>query len=690
MTPPSAEGEASLRGVPSPNGNGHADEDHAHLDGADARAANGAGAGEHPDAGGPPAGGSAVRLGELLLAEGLVTPAQLAQALQFQSAQPEYAPLGHILVSKNIVTRDQLLSILERHRRSSKLGDLLLKNGDIDRAQLDTALAEQRRTGRPLGEVLNQLGYVDEERLRRALCRQLHIRFFDLDGIIIDPSLRNLVNEKFAMKHRTVPLARVGNLLVVAMDDPTLTGIADDLQRTTGFKIEVITSTSAHITRALERLYRVEIDPGLGGGASVDVIREDGDDGLYAPAGGRRVDTADEIVRKLLRIAIDRGASDIHLETLHGRLQVRFRIDGMLQHFNLGTVADDLSRQRGEVLSRIKILATLDIAERRRPQDGSFRARVAREGRVVPMDFRVSIIPGYHGENAVIRILDPRRAPESIDQLKLAPAVTERLRRLIQASAGLILVTGPTGSGKSTTLFALLRSVYRPEIKVLTAEDPIEYVCPHFCQHEVDERIGNTFAQYLRAFLRHDPQVIMLGEIRDAETAELAFRAAQTGHLVLSTLHSNDAIGAVARLTNLGVDSTVCTTSLLGVLAQRLVREICWNCKQPYTPPPALLGGIFDAPPPIPWYRGAGCPACHHTGYRGRLVISELWIPGDDDVLLINKGAPFEAIREAARRNSATMAEDVMDKLRAGRTSLEELVRVLPQSAFRALRTVTA
>jgi type II secretory ATPase GspE/PulE/Tfp pilus assembly ATPase PilB-like protein len=631
-----------------------------------------------------------VRLGELLLAEGLVTQGQLDEALRQQSALDDYAPLGHILVTQNIVTRDQLLTILERHRRSSKLGDLLLKSGDIDQAQLDAALAEQRRTGQALGEALVQLGFVNEERLRVALCRQLHIRFFSLDTIIIDPSLRNLVNEKFAVKHRTVPLARVGNLLVVAMDDPTQTSVIDDLQRTTGLKIELVTSTSAHITRALERLYRVETPPEIGPGANIDVIGEQSDDPIYAPSNGRRIDTADEIVRKLLRVAIDRGASDIHLETINSRLRVRYRIDGMLQHFNLGTLADDLSRQRGEVLSRIKILATLDIAERRRPQDGSFRARVAREGRIVPIDFRVSIIPGYYGENAVIRLLDPRRAPSSIEQLNLAPPITERLRTLVRASAGMILVTGPTGSGKSTSLFGILKSVYRPEIKILTAEDPIEYVCPEFCQHEVDERIGNTFSQYLRSFLRHDPEVIMLGEIRDADTAELAFRAAQTGHLVVSTLHTNDAISTITRLNDMGVNSGLCTSSLLGVMAQRLVREICWNCKQEYTPPAELLRGIFDTPPDIRWRRGAGCSVCHHSGYKGRVALTELWTPGDDDALLINQGAAFEDIREAAARNTIPMADDVMRKLHEGRTNLEELVRVMPQSTFRALRTASA
>jgi type IV pilus assembly protein PilB len=628
------------------------------------------------------------RLGELLMAENLVTPAQVDEALRLQAASEDYAPLGHILVAQKIITRDQLLSVLERHRRSSKLGDLLLRNRELTAAQLEAALAEQCRSGQALGEVLIRLGLVSEDRMRQALCRQLHIRFFDLDSIIIDPGLRNFVNEKFAMKHRTLPLARVGNLLVVAMDDPTQTWIIDDLQRGTGLKIEIITSTSAQITRALERLYRLDASMNVVSGATVEVIGQDADIDMYGASAARAIDSADEIVRKLLRVAVDRGASDIHLETLSHRLQTRFRIDGMLHHFNLGTLDDDLGRQRGEVLSRIKILASLDIAERRRPQDGSFRARVESDGRVVPMDFRVSVVPSYYGENAVIRILDPRGAPESLAALKLAVPVTERLEQLIRSSAGIILVTGPTGSGKSTSLFAIMKSIYSPEIKIVTAEDPIEYVCAQFCQHEVNERIGNTFATYTRAFLRHDPEVIMLGEIRDHETAELAFRAAQTGHLVLSTLHTNDALGAITRLKDLGVDASVCTSSLLAVLGQRLVRQICWNCKEEYAPPTTLLGATFDVVPEgIRWYRGAGCATCHHTGYKGRVAITEVWAPGLDEVLLINQDAPFDTIAAAARKNTYSMATDALTKLREQRTTLEELLRVLPPSALRELRT---
>jgi type IV pilus assembly protein PilB len=631
-------------------------------------------------------GASYARLGDLLVAEGLVTLSQVAEAVRIQKTLDRYAPLGHILITQGLITRDQLVTVLERHRRSSRLGTLLVKDGDVTREQVEEALAEQRRSGGGLGATLIRLGHITEETFRQALCRQLHIRFFPLDTIPLDMALRSLVNEKFALKHRAVPVARVGDTLVVAMDDPTQNLVVDELRRGTGCTIEVITSTAAGITRALERLYREEVRPRVDGGDSVDIIPDTAEAGWERGA-GRPGDSADTIVRKLLRLAVDRRVSDIHLETVERRLQVRFRIDGVLQHFNLAGLAEDLDQQRAEVFSRLKILAGLDIAERRRPQGGSFRARVKSEGRVLAMDFRVSIIPGYYGESAVIRVLDPRRAPESIDVLGLAQPVVAALQQIMRSSTGMLLVTGPTGSGKSTTLFGILNGLYRPEIKILTAEDPIEYVCERFTQHEVNERVGNTFAAYVRAFLRHDPEVIMIGEVRDAETAELALRAAQTGHLVLSTLHTNDAVSALPRLQDLGVDTNVCTSSLIGVLAQRLAREICWNCKEEYTPSTSLLYETFDVPPTsFPWFRGVGCTVCHHTGYRGRMALVELWRPSEEDVRLINAGAPLDDIRASAERSTLSMTEDALIRLREGRTTLDELIRVLPHSTLRQMR----
>jgi type II secretory ATPase GspE/PulE/Tfp pilus assembly ATPase PilB-like protein len=649
-----------------------------------------------------------LRLGDLLISEGLATHAQVQKALRLQSQSKTYMLLGHILVAQKIVTRSQLLSVLDRHRRRSKLGELLVKSNAITSGQLETALAEQRRWKQGLGEALVRLRFVTEEQMRMALCQQLHINFFDLDTIVLDPSLRALINPRFAKKRLVVPIARVGQTLVVAMDDPTQTAVVDDLQASTGLDIEVITSTTASIRRALGQMYPTLVTPSATEPAPSTIGHQ-----LTAIVGEPHILSFEEIdrlteekltyldvqhgsegtasmVRRLLSLAVEWGASDIHLEAVDHGIQTRFRVDGVLQELDLDDLGEMLNQNRGKLMSRLKILSKLDIAERRRPQDGSFRARLARDGQTATVDFRISIIPGYYGESAVIRILDPRGLPQSVEALGLRAPVALRLRQLLRSSTGIILVTGPTGSGKSTTLFGALKSVYQPGIKILTAENPIEYVYDAFRQHEVDERLGNTFAKFLRSFLRHDPDVIMVGEIRDSETASLAFRAAQTGHLVLSTLHTNDAISALPRLLDLGVDANLIASSLLGVLSQRLAREVCSECREPYSPPRQLLEETLGtAHVDLEWFRGAGCPACNYTGYHGRLLLAELWTPNDADIVLINKGAPFEEVRDSARKTTLSVAEDVAEKLSQGRTNLEELIRALPHSALRQLHFET-
>jgi type II secretory ATPase GspE/PulE/Tfp pilus assembly ATPase PilB-like protein len=646
-----------------------------------------------------------LRLGDLLVSEGLATHAEIQKALRLQSQSKTYMLLGHILVTQKVITRSQLLSVLDRHRRRSKLGELLVKSKAITPSQLEMALTEQRRWKQTLGEVVVRLKLVTEEQMRRALCLQLHINFFDLDSIVLDRALRALINPRFARKRLVVPIARVGQTLVVAMDDPTRTAVIDDLKASTGLDIEVITSTTASIRRALEQMYPAAEAPGAAEPAlsavghqaptivgepnilsfeEIDRLTEE--KLTYVDVHHAAEGTA-SMVRRLLRLAIEWGASDIHLEAVEHGIQTRFRIDGVLQELDLGDLDEMLNQNRGKLLSRLKILSKLDIAERRRPQDGSFRARLARDGQTATVDFRISIIPGYYGESAVIRILDPRGLPQSVEGLGLRAPVALRMRQLLRSSTGIILVTGPTGSGKSTSLFGALKSVYQPGIKILTAENPIEYVCDVFRQHEVDERLGNTFAKFLRSFLRHDPDVIMIGEIRDGETANLAFRAAQTGHLVLSTLHTNDAISALPRLLDLGVDANLIASSLLGVLSQRLAREVCAECREPYAPPPQLVEETLGTSRvDFQWFRGAGCSACNYTGYRGRMILTELWTPNDADVVLINKGAPFEEVRESARKTTLSMAEDVAEKLALGRTTLEELIRALPHSALRQLQ----
>jgi len=650
-----------------------------------------------------------LRLGDLLVSEGLATHAEIQYALRLQSQSKTYMLLGQILIAQKVITRSQLLSVLDRHRRRSKLGELLVKSRAVTPSQLEMALTEQRRSKQTLGEVVVRLRFVTEEQMRRALCQQLHINFFDLDSIVLDRALRGLINPRFARKRLVAPIARVGQTLVVAMDDPTRTAVIDDLKASTGLDIEVITSTTASIRRAIDQMYPTEVaasavepviapvspQPGLIVGEpnilSFEEIDRLAEEKLTYVDVHHASEGTSSMVRRLLKLAIEWGASDIHLEAVEHGIQTRFRIDGVLQELDLNDLDELMNQNRAKLLSRLKILSKLDIAERRRPQDGSFRARLARDGQTATVDFRISIIPGYYGESAVIRILDPRGLPQSVEGLGLRAPVTLRLRQLLRSSTGIILVTGPTGSGKSTSLFGALKSVYQPGLKILTAENPIEYVCDTFRQHEVDERLGNTFATFLRSFLRHDPDVIMIGEIRDGETANLAFRAAQTGHLVLSTLHTNDAISALPRLLDLGVDANLIASSLLGVLSQRLAREICGECRETGAPPRELLEESLGNPHvDFEWYRGAGCVACNYTGYRGRMVLSELWTPNDADVVLINKGAPFEEVRESARRTTLSMADDVAEKLAHGRTNLEELIRALPHSALRQLQLGTS
>ena len=392
---------------------------------------------------------------------------------------------------------------------------------------------------------------------------------------------------------------------------------------------------------------------------------------------------ADRLFEQVLVQAIERRCSDIHLEMLPQGLRVRFRIDGVLTEPDFGPLKLALTRGMREIVSRIKILSRLDIAERRRPQDGSFRFALDRGGKSMGVDLRVSTIPSTTGESVVVRILDRSHAPRGLDALQLEPEMTARIERILRRSSGIFLVTGPTGSGKSTTLYACLMRLCRPQIRILTAEDPVEYIYEELSQTQVDAAIGNTFAACLRAFLRHDPEVIMVGEIRDEETAEIAFRAGQTGHLLLSTLHTNSAIEALPRLLDLGVHPSLVASSLLGVLSQRLARQVCADCRRADSPSPELVHEFFgSAAPDVEFVAGAGCDACHHIGYRGRALVADLWTPDESDRLLIMRKAPFEDVRASAERTSISMAQDAHDRLRSQRTTLEELARVLPYSAI--------
>jgi len=564
------------------------------------------------------------------------------------------------------------------------LGEILLAGGAITKHQLEHALAQQASLKLPLGKVLLKLEYITDETMRQALSAQLNVPFIDLEKVTIDRGLARLINRSYARRHSLLPIAQVGRTVTVAMDDPTAGAVIDDLMRLTGLAITVVTAPSRAIQRAFRRLY--DGTPEAGKKLGNDVVTEVevpvttlGPSMLFDEQTSRR---ADELFRQILSRALENHCSDIHLEMLPSGLHVRHRVDGVLRQPHFGSLQDSLDHNMREIMSRIKILATLDIAERRRPQDGSFQVTVERAGSTVTIDLRVSVIPSYSGESVVIRILDRTRAPRSITELDLSPTVSRRLEVLLQRTTGIFLVTGPTGSGKSTTLYAVLMKLHRPEIRILTAENPVEYVYDELSQSEVNDAIGNTFASYLRAFLRHDPEIIMVGEIRDQETAEMAFRAAQTGHLLLSTLHTNSAIATLPRLLDLKIESSLIASSLIGVMSQRLVRRTCLFCRQPYTPSPHVLNEFFlPEPVLLKFYQGAGCAECGFSGYKGRMIVADLWVPDDQDAVLITRQAPFDEIRESAQRTTFSMAEDAHERLVAGLTTPEELLRVLPYTA---------
>jgi type II secretory ATPase GspE/PulE/Tfp pilus assembly ATPase PilB-like protein len=569
-----------------------------------------------------------------------------------------------------------------------RLGEVLLRSGTITAEQLSHALAQQQNEPLPLGQLLVKLGYVSDDTVRQALGRQANVSFVDLDRMELDRALARVVNSNYARRHALVPVAQVKQTLTICMDDPTNRSVVEDLHRSTGLTVTVVTSSHDAIGRAQARLYdesahTSQLD-------RVDLLVEEA---AQKPVRSKYVDEylqdkkADAIVRRLLSKTISHRASDIHLEPLANRLQVRFRIDGVLEPLDLGDLQEMCDHSAREIVSRLKILAKLDIAERRRPQDGSFRVRVDRGEEQTSVDLRVSVVPSYYGESVVLRLLDRQHAPRSIEELHFPQPITSRLRHLLQRPSGILLVTGPTGSGKTTTLYAALMTIYRPQIRVVTAEDPIEYLYEQFSQSEVNPDIGNTFGSYLRAFLRHDPEVIMVGEIRDEETATMAFRAAQTGHLLLSTVHTETAVAAVPRLLALNVDANSIASSLMGVLGQRLVRRVCQDCRTEYEPPADLMREFFRVrPADLAFRKGAGCQRCNYTGYRGRMTMAELWTPDDEDVLLITKHAAFDELRASSARTTLSMAETMWQALEQGDSNLEELVRVLPTSVIAEFR----
>ncbi|MGE5174833.1 MAG: GspE/PulE family protein [Hyphomicrobiales bacterium] len=543
------------------------------------------------------------------------------------------------------------------------LGQSLVEQGHLSPEGLTRALEEQRRTGASLREVLLRLELVPESAILDYYEEQLGIPRMDLGTYVLEPEIVRLVPERAARQHTVVPLFKIGDTLTIAMADPLDVVALDEVKKTTGLQVDVVVSSEAQIKEAVERHH--PLGQGLDQLAREQAIRQ-----VAAEVAARPEEDGPIIrfVNAIVQQAVREGASDLHLEPDENSFRIRLRVDGILREVSM-----QAKTLYAPVVSRLKIMASLDIAERRLPQDGRIRTSVL--GR--DFDLRVSTFPTVHGENVVLRLLERSAALIGLNELGLAPEPLLVVERMIQKPNGIVLVTGPTGSGKTTTLYACIHRINTVERNIVTLEDPVEVHLASIRQTQVDPDSGLTFARGLRALLRQDPDVILVGEIRDGETAEIAVRSALTGHLVLSTLHTNDAAGALPRLIDMGLEPFLLSSAMIGVVAQRLVRRVCEKCKEPITPPEEVALELGLAAGAGDYVHGRGCRHCGQTGYRGRLGIFEVLEADDEIQSLIAGRAPAEEIARAARRvGMRSLREDAVRKAAQGRTTLEEVLRV--------------
>jgi type II secretory ATPase GspE/PulE/Tfp pilus assembly ATPase PilB-like protein len=625
------------------------------------------------------------RIGELLISNGLISPEQLAEAMALQETQP-HQPLGQILCQLGYLSAEKLNHHLDFNRKRLKLGEILVRSKHINQGKLDNALALSAQKGITLGKALTKLNYIDEQVVAQAIASQYDLPYVSLDNYTLTPELAQFVNLKYAAKHRIVAIEMSRSSVTLAMAFPLSAHLRQELESGTKCRIVPVIASEGAILHAQQIIYGIKRDVPV---ATADSVQLNiGEELSTAELKSRYVldHNVEYLVKRLVQVGVSAGASDIHLENTEKGMLVRFRIDGVLQNLNLGNDSREIASHGPQVISKIKILSELDITERRRPQDGSFRVKIAVDSKSRSIDFRVSTVPTKYGENMVIRILD-KKGPMSLQNLNFSSDLIEELSHLLSKPTGIFLVTGPTGSGKSSSLYAILGEINRPGEKILTVEDPIEYSIDGISQSMVNEAIGNTFATYLRAFLRQDPDHIMVGEIRDLETASIAMRASLTGHTVLSTLHTNDATSAATRLFDMGIDPTMVSATLRCAIAQRLVRNICAHCRAPYVPATAVLQE-FAAPASVTFLHGKGCAHCNFSGFSGRLPIVEMWAPSRDETLLINRRADNGTLREAVflHGRRRTMLEDGLGRVRDGLTTLEELLRMVPYEQIEEFR----
>ena len=551
-----------------------------------------------------------------------------------------------------------------------QLGDLLLETGHITPPQLQLALDEQHRNGRSLGRVLIDLEVLSEDQLVAALAAEIGLPFVDLTEFAVDGHAVRLVPAQVCRRHTVLPVGFEDGKLLVAMADPANVFALDDIRSTTQLDVRPVVATRSDVVAAIDRFHR--------GDDEMDQLASGFEDDDHGDDLSSITDVAEDApivkyVNILISQAVQDRASDIHIEPAEKDLRVRFRIDGVLHE----VMRSPKSITAG-VTSRLKIMADINIAERRIPQDGRLSTTV--NGRKV--DLRVATLPTVWGEKIVMRILDNSTATMQLSELGFGAENYEVYSQSFAKPYGMILVTGPTGSGKSTTLYATLNIVNKPEVNVITVEDPVEYRLDGINQVQTNAKAGLTFAAALRSILRSDPDVVLLGEIRDRETAHIAVEAALTGHLVLSTLHTNDAPSAIVRLTEMGIEPFLVGSALDCVLAQRLARKLCVKCKEEYVPTRQALSDMrmpLPADEPVPTlYRPVGCSACSKTGYRGRIALHEVMAVSEDiERLAVERASTLSIARVAREQGMVTLREDGLAKVRAGHTSMEEILRVV-------------
>jgi len=547
---------------------------------------------------------------------------------------------------------------------------ILLDKGLLTPGQLDEATALHKAEALRLDRAIVQLGFLTERQVLEVMSEQLHLPLVSLADLTIDAQTLRALPAKLVYRKRLVPISRTNGTLNVATSDAFDLYAFDDIRLMTGLEIQPVLAPREEIEKLIKTHY------GLGGDTLDEMVAAD-DFETVSATGETGEDLLEmdkeasviKLVNEITLEAVNERASDIHIEPYEQSLSIRYRIDGVLQE---ASIPAQMHRFQAAIISRIKILANLNIAERRLPQDGRIKFQVG--GRQI--DVRVSVIPMLFGEGVVMRLLDKANVLFTLQELGMDAETFGRFHGLIERPHGILLVTGPTGSGKTTTLYAALNAIVGPDIKVLTVEDPVEYHLQGVNQIPVDHRVGMTFERALRAILRHDPDVVMIGEIRDLETARAAIQASLTGHLVLSTLHSNDAASAPTRLIDMGVEPYLVSSTLLGSMAQRLVRKICPKCKVSYEPAAGSVPPDFKLPPEGVLYRGEGCEHCRKTGFRGRLGIFELLILDDTISEIVMQRAPSPQIVAAARKTGLRLLrEDGWAKVREGVTTAEEVIK---------------